>query len=76
MFSLRHVVDPTTDIPGTLQTIAQEILELLRNAGPDVFDITLVVDAQKADGFDANTVRAVSQNARDLGVTDSGFKDL
>jgi Swt1-like HEPN/Protein of unknown function (DUF499) len=75
-FSLRHVVDPTTDMPGELQTIAQEILEVLRNAGPDVLDITLTVDAQKADGFDPNTVRAVTQNASDLGMTDSGFKDL
>lgn len=75
-FSLRHVIDPSTDMPGGLQAIAQEILELLRNAGPDVLDITLTVDAQKADGFDANTVRAVTQNAGDLGVTDSSFKDL
>lgn len=75
-FSLRHVVDPNADMPGQLQTIAQEILEVLRNAGPDVLDITLIVDAQKADGFDANTVRAVAQNARDLSVTDSSFKDL
>ena len=75
-FSLRHVVDPTRDMPAELQTIAQEILEVLRNAGPDVLDITLTVDAQKADGFDPNTVRAVTQNAGDLGVTDSGFKDL
>jgi hypothetical protein len=63
-------------MPGELQTIAQEILEVLRNASPDVLDITLIVDAQKADGFDPNTVRAVAQNASDLGVTDSGFKDL
>jgi len=75
-FSLRHVVDPTRDMPGELQTIAQEILEVLHNAGPDVLDITLTVDAQKAEGFDPNTVRAVTQNAGDLGVTDSGFKDL
>ncbi|MFD2792920.1 DUF499 domain-containing protein [Promicromonospora vindobonensis] len=75
-FSLRHVVDPTGDMPGDLQTIAAEILEVLRNAGPDVLDITLTVEAQKADGFNENTVRAVKQNAGDLGVTDSGFKDL
>ena len=75
-FSLRHIVDPTSDMPAELQTIAQEILEVLRNASPDVLDITLTVDAQKADGFDPNTVRAVTQNAGDLGVTDSGFKDL
>ncbi|MBD0022536.1 DUF499 domain-containing protein [Gordonia pseudamarae] len=75
-FSLRHVVDPAADMPGDLHTIAQEILEVLRNAGPDVLDITLTVDAQKADGFDANTVRAVKQNAGDLGVSNSGFKDL
>lgn len=75
-FSLRHVVDPSADMPGQLQTIAQEILEVLRNASPDVLDITLTVDAQKAEGFDANTARAVTQNASDLGVSDSGFKDL
>jgi len=75
-FSLRHVVGPNVDMPGELQAIAQEILDVLRNAGPDVLDITLTVDAQKADGFDPNTVRAVTQNARDLGVTDSGFKDM
>jgi hypothetical protein len=63
-------------MPTDLQTIAQEILDLLRNAGPDVLDITLTVDAQKADGFDANTVRAVKQNAGDLGVTDSDFRGL
>lgn len=75
-FTLRHVVDPTRDMPAELQTIAREILEVLRNAGPDVLDITLTVDAQKAEGFDPNTVRAVTQNAGDLGVTDSSFKDL
>jgi hypothetical protein len=75
-FSLRHVVDATGDIAGELQTIGQEILDLLHRAGPDVLDITLTVDAQRADGFDENTVRAVKQNAGDLGVTDSAFKDL
>jgi predicted AAA+ superfamily ATPase len=75
-YSLRHVVDPQGDMATNLQTIAQEILELLRNAGPDVLDITLTVDAQKADGFDDNTVRAVKQNAGDLGVTNSAFKEL
>ncbi|MCR5976556.1 DUF499 domain-containing protein [Gordonia jinghuaiqii] len=75
-FSLRHVVDPNANMPGELQLIAQEILEVLRNAGPDVLDVTLTVDAQKADGFDANTVRAVKQNAKDVGVVDSAFRDL
>jgi len=60
----------------SLQTIAQEVLALLRSAGPDVLDITLTVDAQKADGFDENTVRAVKQNALDLGLTHGAFKDL
>lgn len=76
IYSLRHVVDPDGDMPTDLRTVAQEILDLLRNAGPEVLDITLTVDAQKADGFDANTVRAVKQNAGDLGVTHSNFKDL
>lgn len=75
-YSLRHVVAPDGDMPTDLQTIAEEILGLLRNAGPDVLDITLTVDAQKADGFDENTVRAVKQNAYDLRVTNSSFKDL
>jgi hypothetical protein len=63
-------------MPTDLQTLAQEILDLLRNADPDVLDITLTVDAQKADGFDENTVRAVKQNAGDLGVANSSFGDL
>jgi hypothetical protein len=75
-YRLRHVVDPTGDMPTDLQTLAQEILDLLRNADPDVLDITLTVDAQKADGFDENTVRAVKQNAGDLGVANSSFGDL
>lgn len=75
-YSLRHVVAPDGDMPADLLAIAQEILELLRNAGPDVLDVTLTVDAQKADGFDENTVRAVKQNATDLGVTNSSFKEL
>ncbi|AFA71243.1 protein of unknown function DUF499 [Gordonia polyisoprenivorans VH2] len=74
-FVLRHSIDPSGDMPGELQTIAQEILEVLRNADPDVLDITLLVEAQKADGFDANTVRAVKQNADDLGLPGL-FKDL
>lgn len=75
-YSLRHVVDPNGDMPTQLQSIAQEVLELLRNAGPDVLDITLTVDAQKAAGFDENTVRAVKQNAAELGLTHGDFKDL
>lgn len=75
-YTLRHVVDPDGDMPTGLQTIAAEILEVLRNAGPDVLDITLTVTAEKADGFDANTVRAVKQNAQDLDVTSSRFEDL
>ena len=75
-YRLRHVVDPTGEMPTDLQTLAQEILDLLRNADPDVLDITLTVDAQKADGFDENTVRAIKQNAGDLGVANSSFGDL
>lgn len=75
-YSLRHVIDPTGNMPSELQTIAQEILDLLRTADPDVLDITLSVDAQKADGFDENTVRAIKQNAGDLDVTNSRFGDL
>ena len=75
-YSLRHVLDPTGDMPTDLQTIVQEILNLLRNADPDVLDITLTVDAQKADGFDENTVRAIKQNASDLGMPNSSFGDL
>jgi len=75
-FSLNHVVDPTGDMPADLRTIALEILDLLRSADPDVLDITLRVDAQKADGFDDNTVRAITQNAHDLGVGNSSFGDL
>lgn len=75
-FSLRHVVDPTGDMPAVLQAIAQEILEILRDASPDVLDITLSVEAQKAAGFDSNTARALKQNAKDLEVTDSHFRDL
>jgi predicted AAA+ superfamily ATPase len=75
-YSLRHVVDPDGDMATKLLTIAQEVLELLRNARPDVLDITLTVDAQKAEGFDENTVRAVKQNAEDLGLTHAAFKDL
>ncbi|GAA3345469.1 Swt1 family HEPN domain-containing protein [Amorphoplanes nipponensis] len=75
-YSLRHIVDPGGDMTTKLQTIAQEVLELLRNANPDVLDITLTVDAQKAVGFDENTVRAVKQNSEDLGLTHGAFKDL
>lgn len=75
-FTLKHVVDPSQDMSVDLQTIAQEILALLRGADPDVLDITLTVEAQKADGFDDNTVRAIRQNSEDLGVANSRFGDL
>lgn len=70
------MIDPARDMAVDLQLIAQEILDLLRRSDPEVLDITLTVDAQKADGFDDNTVRAVRQNATDLGVNTSGFGDL
>ena len=41
-----------------------------------MLDITLTVEAQKADGFDDNTVRAVKQNSQELGVANSRFGDL
>lgn len=75
-FAVRHAVDPSGDMAAELRTIAQEILDLLRAADPDVLDITLTVDAQKAKGFDDNTVRAVKQNAEDLGISGSRFGDL
>lgn len=75
-FAVRHVVDPSGDMAAELQTIAQEILDLLRAADPDVLDITLTVDAQRSEGFDDNTVRAVKQNAEDLGISGSRFGDL
>jgi hypothetical protein len=75
-FTLKHVLDPSRSMSSDLRRIGEEILELLRNADPDVLDITLTVDAQKADGFDENTVRAVKQNASELGVTNTEFRDL
>lgn len=75
-FALRQVVDPSGDMSADLRSIAEEILDLLRRTDPEVLDITLTVEAQKADGFDDNTVRAVKQNAAELGLTNCGFEDL
>lgn len=62
------------DAPDELHTIAQEVLEVPRNARPDVLDITLTVDAQKADGFDANTVRAVAGTQKPSAWPTAGSK--
>ncbi len=38
-------------------------------------DVRMEIHAHKRDGFDENTVRTVSENARTLKFDQSGFED-
>lgn len=71
----RFEIDPSSEPGAQLTTIAKEVLDALRAAGPDVLEITLEVTADKHTGFDDHTVRTVSENARVLGADHSRFED-
>jgi hypothetical protein len=52
------------------------VLIHLQEADPDTFEIRLSVAADRSQGFDTDTVRTVSENARSLGLAPGRFTEL
>ena len=71
----RFEIDPDGDVEARLATIAREIIDALRRAGPEVMEISLDVTAERQDGFDAAVVRTVTENSRTLGAARARFED-
>lgn len=73
-WSGRFEVDPT-QAESALTSIVRELVTALRQAGPDVLEISVDVTAERRDGFDAATVRTVTENSRTLGASKARFED-
>jgi hypothetical protein len=67
---------PRGDLRAQLTAIVEEVLVHLQDADPDTFEIRLSVAADRSQGFDTDTVRTVSENARSLGLAPGRFTEL
>lgn len=68
-------LDPAGDLTGDLQAVAEEIIAILRSGGADILNLTVSIEARKAQGFDERTVRNVRENARLLDFERVDFRD-
>ena len=59
-----------------LKIIADELLVHLQSASPDTFEVQLTINAGRREGFDTDTARTVSENARNIGFTKNRFEEL
>lgn len=73
-WSGRFEIDPGA-AESELGSIVREVVAALRQAGPDVLEISLEVTAERRDGFDVGTVRTVTENSRTLGASKARFED-
>lgn len=67
---------PRQDLAAQLRQLAEEVLVHLQSADPDTLEIRLSISADRSAGFDQDTVRTVSENARNLNIVPSRFTDL
>lgn len=74
-YSGRVEIDGGANLPLAFRNLVDEVLLHLQQAGPDAFEITLDIRAEKSDGFDASTVRIVSENSRQLRFIATKFQD-
>ena len=66
-------LDPGRDIAAQLVQLAEEIIAHLHAGGADSLSIEVAIDATRYTGFDADTVRTVTENARTLGLKPGRF---
>ncbi|MGP5641612.1 Swt1 family HEPN domain-containing protein [Brachybacterium tyrofermentans] len=71
----RVEIDGGADLPSAFRDLVDEVLVHLQQAGPDVLDITVEVNAERSSGFEATTVRVVGENSRQLRFTTTRFTD-
>lgn len=74
-YSGRVEIDGGANLPAAFRNLVDEVLLHLQQAGPDAFEITLDVRAEKSAGFDASTVRVVGENSRQLRFVATKFQD-
>ena len=67
-------LDPTGDVAAQLTALAEEILVHLQR-GADSLEIAVSIDATRRGGFDRDTVRTVTENARVLGLKPGRFTE-
>lgn len=67
---------PGVDLRFQFVQLAEELLEHLRNAGPDTLEIRVEIDASKADGFPDAVTRTVKENGTQLGLYPNRFEDI
>ena len=67
---------PGADLRMQVVQLAEELLEHLRNAGPDTLEIRVDIDAGKADGFPDAVARTIKENGTQLGLYPNRFEDI
>ena len=68
-------LDPGKDITTQLTQLAEEVITHLRAGSADSLTIEVTIEASRYAGFDAGTVRTVTENARTLGLKPGRFTE-
>lgn len=68
-------LDPGRDIAAQLAQLAEEVIAHLLSGGADSLTIEVNIEASRYSGFDAGTVRTVTENARTLGLKPGRFTE-
>ena len=68
-------LDPGKDIAAQLAQLAEEIISHLSAGGADGLNVEVSIEASRYVGFDAGTVRTVTENARTLGLKPGRFTE-
>lgn len=68
-------LDPGRDIAAQFSQLAEEVITHLLAGGADTLSIEVNIEARRYSGFDAGTVRTVTENARTLGLKPGRFTE-
>ena len=68
-------LDPGKGIAAQLAQLVEEVITHLRAGGADSLTIEVDIEASRYAGFDADTVRTVTENARTLGIKPGRFTE-
>jgi len=66
-------LDPGKDISAQLAQLVEEVISHLQAGGADALNIEVDIEAGRYAGFEADTVRTVTENARTLGIKPGRF---
>nr|WP_315583838.1 DUF499 domain-containing protein [Actinomyces viscosus] len=68
-------LDPGKDIAAQLALLAEEVIGHLKSGGAENLNIEVTIGATRYAGFDTDTVRTVTENARTLGLKPGRFTE-